>query len=120
VFRKTLAATQPQWFNSTPDQLNIGTAANETKRRHLLEKRDKALNEVQILEVKLGIRDRWTPDFSEWERAKAMVQRREYQRCLDRLEGLLVQRIFEMTKMHMSQAGKPPFCSYALYILIRK
>ncbi|KAF8341848.1 hypothetical protein F5887DRAFT_887753 [Amanita rubescens] len=102
---KALSESQPQWFNSTPDRLNIGTPANETKRRHLLEKRDKALHEVQNLEVKLKIRQRWILGCPEWDRAKAMVQTREYQKCLDKLEGLVVQRIFEMTKMNMSQVG---------------
>ncbi len=63
------------------------------------------LNIVQQLEIKLDIRHRWTSDFPEWDHAKQMVEKREYQRCLDKLEGLVVQRIFEMTKMNMSQQG---------------
>lgn len=85
--------------------MSVGTCKDETKRRHLLEKRDKALNKVQNLEIKLDVRNRWTPDFPEWDRAAHMVTKREYQRCLDKLEGLVVQRIFEMTKMNMSQTG---------------
>ncbi|KAF8338602.1 hypothetical protein F5887DRAFT_920026 [Amanita rubescens] len=105
ALEKTLHRAQQQWFNSTPQHLSVGTSTHETKRRHLLEKRANVLNVVQQLEIKLDIQHRWTPDFPEWDRAKQMVEKREYQRCLDRLEGLVVQRIFEMTKMNMLQQG---------------
>jgi len=54
----------------------------------------------------MGVVDRWTPDFEQWKSAAVMVGRRRYQRCLDDLEGLVVSRMFELTKMNMSQTGK--------------
>jgi hypothetical protein len=60
---------------------------------------------VQNLEVKLGIFNRWVPADDEWKQAAAMVGKRRYQRCLDSLEGLVVARMFELTKMNMSQTG---------------
>ncbi|KAF8344672.1 hypothetical protein F5887DRAFT_1062040 [Amanita rubescens] len=102
VVENALHGAQQQWFNSTPQLLSIGTSTHETKRRHLLEKRENVLNTVQQLEIKLNIHRQWTPDFPKWDCAKQMVEKREYQRCLDRL---VVQRIFEMTKMNMSQIG---------------
>ncbi|KAF8222408.1 hypothetical protein L208DRAFT_1048587, partial [Tricholoma matsutake] len=34
-----------------------------------------------------------------------MVRKRHYQQCLDELEGLIVSRMFELTKMNMSQTA---------------
>ncbi|KAG6806822.1 hypothetical protein H0H92_009967, partial [Tricholoma furcatifolium] len=73
--------------------------------RHARECVDRCLAAVQQLEVELGIVDRWTPDHDEWKRAAVLVGRRCYQRCLDELERLVVSRMFELTKMNMSQTG---------------
>jgi hypothetical protein len=77
----------------------------ETKRRHALENRDRDLLVVQDLEVMLGVVDRWVPESPEWKAAALMVGKRRYQRCLDDLEGLIVSRMFELTKINMSQTG---------------
>jgi hypothetical protein len=45
------------------------------------------------------------PTSAEWRAASELVGRRRYQRCLDNLEGLIVSRMFELTKMNMSQTG---------------
>jgi hypothetical protein len=46
------------------------------------------------------------PDSVEWQQAAEKVSMRRYQRCIDALEGLVVARMFELTKMNMSQTGK--------------
>jgi len=53
----------------------------------------------------LSVVDRWVPECQEWKDAALMVGKRRYQRCLDDLEGLIVSRMFELTKMNMSQTG---------------
>jgi uncharacterized protein YbcC (UPF0753/DUF2309 family) len=70
-----------------------------------LETRDKDLLVVQDLERKLEIAERWTCERPEWGAAAVMVGKRRYQRCLDSLEGLIVSRMFELTKMNLSQTG---------------
>lgn len=70
-----------------------------------METTERALLAVQELEVQLDVKDRWTPGCEEWKAASVMVGRRRYQRCLDELEGLVVSRMFELTKMNMSQTG---------------
>jgi hypothetical protein len=65
---------------------------------------------VQNLEVQMGILCRWSPQDNEWKEAAAMVGRRRYQRCLDALKGLIVARMFELTKMNMSQTGASLIC----------
>jgi hypothetical protein len=84
------------------------TASEETARRHALESRKHDLTAVQVLEDKLNIAQRWTSDSSEWQQAAEMVSMRHYQRSIDTLEGLVVARMFELTKMNMSQTGKFP------------
>jgi hypothetical protein len=81
------------------------TRVTETQRRHALEERDKVLSVVHDIEMKLGITARWHPGSEKWRVTERMVARRTYQRCLDHLEGLVVARMFELTKMNQSQTG---------------
>jgi len=57
------------------------------------------------MEKKMSIQHRWEPGCSEWKEAAEKVVMRRYQRCIDILEGLVVARMFELTKMNMSQTG---------------
>jgi hypothetical protein len=81
------------------------TRSMETTRRHALETFDKDLLVVQDLEKRLEVVERWTSERPEWQAAAIKVGKRRYQRCLDSLEGLIVSRMFELTKMNMSQTG---------------
>ncbi len=53
-----------------------------------------------------GIEERWTPDMQIYKDSQALMAERKYRRCLDELERLVVQRLFEMTKLGMSGVGK--------------
>ena len=77
----------------------------ETTRRHALENYEKDLRLVQELENKLGITRRWVPGDAEWKNAEHLVTNRRYQRAVDHLEGLIVARIFELTKMNRAGTG---------------
>jgi len=44
----------------------------------------------------------------EWQQAAEKVSMQHYQHYIDALEGLVVARMFELTKMNMSQTGKFP------------
>ena len=81
------------------------TRITETARRHVIETHDRDLRAVQALEMKLEITRRWTPEDAEWREAGRLVAMRKYQRALDVLEGLIVARMFELTKMNQSQTG---------------
>ena len=99
--------TNDVWSNltsSTIDQRDQ-TAKTETARRHAIENCTKDLHTVQLMEAKMNIATRWRPEMEEWVQAEKKVSMRNYQRCLDRLEGLVVSRMFELTKMNMSQTG---------------
>ena len=78
----------------------------ETARRHAIENHEKDLRAIQGLEIKPGITQRWQSDSPEWQNAGRMVAMRKYQKVLDTLEGLIVARMFELTKMNRSQTGR--------------
>jgi hypothetical protein len=77
----------------------------ETQRRHATELASKTLATVQDLKLRLGIAERWEPGGAEWTTTALMVTNRRYQRALDELEGLVVARMFELSKVHMADMG---------------
>ncbi|KAJ7232802.1 hypothetical protein C8J57DRAFT_1480529 [Mycena rebaudengoi] len=92
------------------DQRNYADAAKRTRRvesqrRHAMELHGKALLAVQDLELRLEIEVRWVAGSPEWEAAATLVSKRRYQCALDNLQGLIISRMFELTKMNMSGTG---------------
>ncbi|KAJ7821992.1 hypothetical protein B0H14DRAFT_3471049 [Mycena olivaceomarginata] len=73
--------------------------------RHGKEKVDKDLETVQELERQLDIADRWTTASPRWVSTTVAIKKRKYLLALDALELLIVERIFELTKMNQSQTG---------------
>jgi hypothetical protein len=57
-----------------------------------------------------NIEEHWMPDSSQWKHAAEYLAVRTYQVALDKLEGLVVQRLFELAKMGL--AGTGLFISY--------
>lgn len=53
-----------------------------------------------------NITERWLPSTPEWRDAASYMEVRDYQKALDKLEGLVVQRLFELTKMGLAGTGK--------------
>jgi hypothetical protein len=82
------------------------TRKAESARRHALEDYERNLKIVQMLEYKLEIARRWVPEDVEWQSVGRLVANRKYQRALDHLEGLIVARIFELSKMNRAGTGK--------------
>ncbi|KAL0058015.1 hypothetical protein AAF712_015322 [Marasmius tenuissimus] len=63
------------------------------------------LGEIHFHEARLKIDKRWEEGSEDWNRAKAMAEMKEYQGAVDKLEALVVARIFELSKMHMAGTG---------------
>ena len=82
-----------------------GVAKVEVARRHGKEKLEKDLESVQELEQVLEIVMRWTTESPKWKATVVEIKQRKYQLALDALELLIVERIFELTKMNQSQTG---------------
>ena len=106
--RQKLSAALQVWSSLTPQSISRRdtTQGVETARRHTIESHAKDLQSVQAMEKNMGICSRWTPQSVEWVAAAEKVRMRWYQRCIDTLEGLVVSRMFELTKTNMSQTGK--------------
>ena len=103
--RSDLAATSNVWSSSAPGTKDT-TRTIETRRRHAIENRDKNLQAVQALEMRMEITQRWLPGSTECHDAAKLLHMRKYQQALDTLEGLVVARVFELSKMNRSQTGE--------------
>ncbi|KAG2354598.1 hypothetical protein BDR07DRAFT_1305407 [Suillus spraguei] len=104
------AATNMFGTHSQHDPLSYdadisNTRISENMRCHALEDYERNLKLVQALEHNLGINNRWVPEDGEWQKVGRLVANRKYQRALDRLEGLVVARIFELAKMNRAGTG---------------
>jgi len=60
---------------------------------------------VQEFEEKLGVTERWNRECPQWSAAIEDIKKQKYGKALDALELLIVQRIFELTKMNRSEMG---------------
>lgn len=65
--------------------------------------------EVLRYEEEHNIETRWAPTSEEYLNALTVVTERKYRRAIDDLERLVVQRLFEMTKLGMSGVGMSLF-----------
>ncbi|KAJ7451074.1 hypothetical protein FB451DRAFT_1284595 [Mycena latifolia] len=88
----------------------------ETQRRQAIELRDNLLVAVHELEARLDITERWQAGCEQWSAAALMVSQRRYQRALDNLHGLVIARLFELTKCNMSGTA----CSRAIKTAIEQ
>jgi hypothetical protein len=77
----------------------------ETERRYVTELRENYLKQVIELEVDLGIDRRWDPSSSEYLETLGYMSTRTYQRALEELQRLVIQRLFELHKMNISATG---------------
>ncbi|KAJ7134936.1 hypothetical protein C8R43DRAFT_894728 [Mycena crocata] len=82
-----------------------GASKAELARRRGKEKMERDFESVDELEDILKITERWTTTSPKWLSTVAEVKKRKYQTALDALELLIVERIFELTKMNQSQTG---------------
>lgn len=66
---------------------------------------------VHDLEIKLNIDEsnRWTPENPQWMEAEVAIDRAEYQSAIDKVEGLVVAHLFELSKLNQSGIGAQLF-----------
>ncbi|KZT31518.1 hypothetical protein SISSUDRAFT_995018, partial [Sistotremastrum suecicum HHB10207 ss-3] len=60
---------------------------------------------AEELEEKLEISQRWKPGTKEWEEGAELHREEEYLEALDRLESLVVSRIFELARQGQAGTG---------------
>ena len=70
-------------------------------------KRWRALDEeATIFELELQLAERWHPSSVSFTYMLGELDKRKYRRAVDNLERLVVQRLFELSKLGMSGIGK--------------
>jgi len=57
------------------------------------------------MECKLGLDTRWTPATPEYQDALRYSTTQKYHQVLDKLQKLVVQRLFELQKLNLSSTG---------------
>ncbi|TFK58749.1 hypothetical protein BDN72DRAFT_781650 [Pluteus cervinus] len=90
LLRTRIQIENPQDYSRSVKE----TTRIETQRRHATELISAALKTVQELELDLGIQARWTLGSEKWAATEELIRKRNYQRCLDQLESLVVARLF--------------------------
>ena len=61
---------------------------------------------LRVLEQSYDIPERWTRDSQKYKEGLVFLRERKYKLAVDKLEALLVQRLFELTKLGLSGTGK--------------
>ena len=82
----------------TGQQITKITTQSHTTFQRWLAKNEEVLHYEEMHNIEI----RWTPTMQEYEDGLVLVRERKYRRAVDDLERLVVQRLFEMTKLSMS------------------
>ncbi|EKM49186.1 uncharacterized protein PHACADRAFT_107267, partial [Phanerochaete carnosa HHB-10118-sp] len=77
----------------------------EAKRRHAIDQHYCITFELVQLEVAMGITQRWTPLDEPYKEALKYMRDRHYRRALEKLQKLVVQRLFELDKLNIAETG---------------
>jgi hypothetical protein len=78
----------------------------ETERRLALELRENSLRQIVEMEVSMGIEKRWDPSSPDYMETLGYLSTRKYQRALEELQRLVIQRLFELHRMNISATGE--------------
>jgi len=77
-----------------------------------------SIRAVEDLEGKLNIGQSWTEDDPAYQEAERYLRHRDFHRALDKVQQLVVQRLFEMSKANIAGMGNVFFCLFFLSALI--
>lgn len=80
----------------------------ETQCRYSAEHLATIQQDVVSMEVKMGITNRWQPSSPEYQAMMKYMSNYQYQRALDNLQRLVVQQLFELQQLNISQTGMCP------------
>jgi hypothetical protein len=71
-----------------------------------MQKLELHINAVQDLEQQLGIQERWTATHPEYQKTLTYINNRTFIRAVEKLEGLVVQQLMELSKANVLGTGK--------------
>ncbi|PPQ84634.1 hypothetical protein CVT24_007189, partial [Panaeolus cyanescens] len=106
-----------QFLNMRPDDYDIQqggltydgdlsqTRRVETQRKAARDKVNHITQELVEMEAALGIEKRWDPTMPQYIETLQYMSRRKYQKALDHLQKLVVQRLFELHRLNISGVG---------------
>ncbi|TFY68930.1 hypothetical protein EVJ58_g720 [Rhodofomes roseus] len=77
----------------------------EAKRLYAEERQRVLLGDLVTMEARMEIKARWQPSDEEYIKTVKYIGERKYQRALDNLQRLVVQRLFELHKLNLSHTG---------------
>ncbi|KAK7018516.1 hypothetical protein R3P38DRAFT_3320220 [Favolaschia claudopus] len=80
-------------------------AVSPVARRHAQEQYDRDLDVVKDLELQLSIDVRWTSESPEWPQALQDIANMRFQKAVDAIEVVIVERLLEMTKAGQGNTG---------------
>ncbi|KAF8185870.1 hypothetical protein K438DRAFT_2154751, partial [Mycena galopus ATCC 62051] len=83
----------------------LGVPKEDHARQRAQEKVEKDSERVEELEEILDVVERWTTESPKWTATVEAIKKRKYTLALDALKLLIVEHIFELTKMNQSQTG---------------
>lgn len=90
-------------------------------RRSAWESYEYLQQEVMHMEELLNVSERWTPESPQWQVAEKYNKMQEFQLAVDKLEALVVQRLFELTNANLSGTGMLQFSiRFMMLFLYRK
>ena len=109
--RRFLATARVEWapgVSKTYDKEAGWTKQHESEHRHLYRKVDNLMYKIIQMEVRLGIDecDRWQPGDEKYQKVLEYKNTRRFQKALDRLQKLVVQRLFELQKLNIAGTGE--------------
>ncbi|KAI6015494.1 hypothetical protein BKA83DRAFT_4498752 [Pisolithus microcarpus] len=109
------SVTQVPYLTYTPAEFTSTAGLNESARQgtnavnaeyaSALRKYQLQLNVVANFEQQHNIIDRWTPLHREYINAREYTKHRVFIRAVEELEGLVVQRMFELSKANLAKTG---------------
>ncbi|EKM49192.1 uncharacterized protein PHACADRAFT_107264 [Phanerochaete carnosa HHB-10118-sp] len=82
------------------------TTKLEVARRHAIDQHSRITLELVQLEVAMGLTKRWTPLDESYKETLKYMRERHYLRALEKLQKLVVQRLFELDKLNIAETGK--------------
>ncbi|KAF7970293.1 hypothetical protein HWV62_24418 [Athelia sp. TMB] len=81
------------------------TRRAETARRVADERHAQVLAEVVSMELKMGITRRWQPSDQEYVDTLKYMTEREFHNALDKLHRLVIQRLFELSRLNLAKTA---------------
>jgi hypothetical protein len=79
--------------------------AREAKRHAAHRKLVLEMNVVDDIEHRMGITERWQPQDTKYQEGLAYLTNRQFIHVIEQLQGLVVQRLFELAKANIAGTG---------------